>query len=188
MVQKITELDIQIALWKDLQSSRDLVMPNYTPIKWFECDVMAVTKAGYLEEYEIKLSTSDFKADAKKESRGKYKYIDGKFVELGKRNKHQELQNKSIDGPSKFWFVVTDKIIDKIEVPEWAGLKVASISNYSGEVYLKEIKKAPKLHTNKVDSKIREHAKSVCYWRYWNIKTDIQKSVKREIKRINKYE
>lgn len=66
MVQKITELDIQIALWKDLQSSRDLVMPNYTPKKWFECDVMAVTKAGYLEEYEIKLSASDFKADAKK--------------------------------------------------------------------------------------------------------------------------
>jgi outer membrane autotransporter protein len=41
-------------------------MPNYTPKNWFECDVMAVTKAGYLEEYEIKLSASDFKADSKK--------------------------------------------------------------------------------------------------------------------------
>jgi hypothetical protein len=180
LVQKITELDIQIALWKDLQSSRDLVMPNYTPKKWFECDVMAVTKAGYFEEYEIKLSASDFKADAKKCAVDGY--CRGKRIE-GK-NKHLELQNKSLDGPARFWFVVSHTIVDKIEIPEWAGLKVAYNFNQNGRVYLKDHKKAPKLHSSKVDGAIIEHAKSVCYWRFWNIKCDMDKCVKRELRRI----
>lgn len=184
MVPKLTALDIQIALWNELRSSRDLIMPNYTPRNWFECDVMAVTKAGYLEEYEIKLSASDFKADTKKESRGKWTYITNKFEEIGKKNKHKELQNKSPDGPSRFWFVVSHNIVDKIEIPEWAGLKVAYNFNKNGNLYLKELKKAPKLHTNKIDDKIVEHAKSVCYWRYWNTKCDVDKCVKRELRRL----
>lgn len=180
MVPKITALDIQIALWNELRTSRELIMHNYTPRKWFECDVMAVTKAGYLEEYEIKLSASDFKADTKKCFRDGY--LRGERI--GGKNKHQELQNKSPDGPSRFWFVVSHNIVDKIEIPEWAGLKVAYNFNKKGNLYLKELKKAPKLHTNKIDDKIVEHAKSVCYWRYWNTKCDVDKSVKRELRRM----
>jgi hypothetical protein len=184
----MTALDIQISLWNDLRTSRDLVMPNYTPVNWFECDLMSVTKAGYLEEHEIKLSVSDFNADRQKNSYERWKMDAGELVKYGGLNKHQALASGYEYGPSRFWFVIAAKLENKVVIPDCAGLKVARISNYNSRVFLEEMKKAPKLHSHKVDNKVVEHAKSVCYWRYWNTKTDVQKSVNRELKRIKEHE
>ena len=49
---------------------RSFVLPNYTPHAWWESDVFEITAAGYFVEYEVKISVSDFKADAKKRDDG----------------------------------------------------------------------------------------------------------------------
>lgn len=46
--------------------ARSFVIPNYTPSGWFESDIFELTKSGYFREYEIKMSLSDFRADAVK--------------------------------------------------------------------------------------------------------------------------
>ena len=62
---KLSERLIQKKLYHRLFGNR-LVLPNFTPNGWFECDIWVLTKSGYGREYEIKLTVSDFKADAKK--------------------------------------------------------------------------------------------------------------------------
>jgi len=62
----MTSKQIQHALFDQFGNASKLMIPNYTPAHWFECDLIRVTKAGYLEEFEIKISVADFKADAKK--------------------------------------------------------------------------------------------------------------------------
>lgn len=193
----MTALDIQQELWRELGGPNQLVMPNFRPRNWWECDVLSVSKAGYWSEFEIKISVSDFKADAKKERRHQDVYVPltMQWVNLGSKSKHELLASHSEHGPSFFWYVVPDSIADKIEVPEWAGLRVATFhpARKSGDYFCADQpermsivtrKKAPRLHKHKIDQGIVTHARGVCYWRYWNLKADLQKSVKRELSRL----
>lgn len=192
---KLRAFDIQCALWRDLSQASMLVMPNYTPASWWECDMMSVTKAGYWSEYEIKLSVADFKADAKKNRREGFRYckIAKKVVEVPGLSKHAELALGSEKGPSFFWYVIPKELKEKVTVPEWAGLKLAvSIPARPGSglhagsparVSLYTEKPAPRLHKAKLPDSILSHARGVCYWRFWNLKTDIAKAVRRELGR-----
>lgn len=65
----MNERTIQLALFQHLRSTCVCAAPNYTPDGWWECDVWAVTRAGYGIEYEIKLSVHDFRADKQKAKR-----------------------------------------------------------------------------------------------------------------------
>lgn len=161
----ITALDIQLALWRDLQSANQLVMPNYTPKDWWECDVMSVTKAGFWTEFEIKLSVQDFRADRKKERR----------KSTGVENKHLALAQR-IGCPNNFYYVVPSSIADKVVIPEWAGLMTAKwgeqdeYHDYSNVLFTSVRKKAPRLHLQKLNPEVLEHARGVCYWRMWSLK------------------
>ena len=184
-ILRVTEISVQTALWWDLRSSCRIVMPNYSPSKWWENDIFSITKAGYWTEYEIKMTVSDFRADSKKvrEESTFWSRTAKDLVTIPAKNKHDLLASKSTDGPSRFYFVVSEKIVDKIECPEWAGLKIAKESY--GRVYVVDHKKAPKLHNTKIDPAIEEHIKDACYWRYWNTRCDVDKCVRREINRMN---
>ena len=87
----------------------DIVVPNYYIGRW-ECDVLRVTKAGMLYEYEIKTSKADFKKDAEK-AHNSY---------TGKVTKHQYIINsKRI---SQFFYVVPEGLIKPEEVQPEFGL------------------------------------------------------------------
>ncbi len=181
--RKITAIDIQQALYRNYFSNSNIMMPNYCPPKWWECDFFHTTKSDFWVEHEIKLSVSDFKADAKKYKDGRWTYDEStqKFIKPDTKNKHQELENKSLDGPSRFYFTIPIHLESKIEVPEWAGLKVAGIRH--GRVYVLEKKAAPKLHNKKIDEKVYDNIRKACYYRYWNLRNDVQKHVAREVNR-----
>lgn len=76
-------IEMEYALFRWLMNNNKLIMPRYTAgIKGLnhECDILAVSKSGYLTEYEIKVSKSDLKADFKKKhkhesDRLKYQYF-----------------------------------------------------------------------------------------------------------------
>ena len=164
---KFTERDIQRMIWLHNASRYVVLMPNYTPLGWWECDLFGVTKAGYFHEFEIKLNRADYLRDAKKKDRDSWRWVEGKKETVVGVSKHSQI-GQTI-GPSRFWYVVPAGLIDPSEVPEWAGMqtfKPASPgSTYSG--YVRIIKHAPQIHRTKIADSIVRHSQSVCYFRYW---------------------
>ena len=93
--------------------------------RWFnseEIDVLAINKSDYLTEYEVKISRSDFKADAKK---SKWIWYLGATESLT---------------PNYFYYVCPQGLILKEELPKFAGLIYATSEG------LQTIKKAPQIH------------------------------------------
>jgi hypothetical protein len=167
----VNERVIQNALFSDMcRGSYQLIIPNYTPLDWWECDLLAITKAGFAVEFEVKISKADFKNDAKKKSeRGNYNWAANKY-DTPAQIKHEQLLARSEKGPSRFYYVVPDGLLTAEEVPEWAGLKYAKpyTEPFNGSLYIATIKEAPKLHRKEVPQKVLDHARSVFYWRFWN--------------------
>src|SRR5688500_4528407 len=65
-----TERTIQNALYCHCAIKRhELIVPNSGLFGW-ESDLISVTKAGFIYEFEIKITRSDFRADAKKTRTG----------------------------------------------------------------------------------------------------------------------
>jgi hypothetical protein len=68
--------DIQQRLWINGRSAYSLMVPNYTPDRWFECDMFAITKSGYFHEFEIKLTVDDFRQDSNKKRNDHWKWVE----------------------------------------------------------------------------------------------------------------
>lgn len=148
--------EIQRSLIRD-RYRRSFVIPNYTPKGWWECDLFELTEAGYFNEYEVKLTVADFYADRKKCQ----SVPDGPATLKWDRLREGK-------GPSRFWFVLPSTLINAVAIPPFAGL-IAVKSNGGARLFAHELKQAPRLHRNKADLKIREHAAGVCYWRMHNL-------------------
>jgi hypothetical protein len=137
-----------------------------------ESDFLSFTSGGYLYEYEIKISRSDFKADFKKDRfkmladcySGRFtSCIKGKtyewlcFFDIWHRgktitNKREQFGHTDIsfrknyeEVANKFYYVVPENLIDVSECPAFAGLIYVSTHPY-GHTITNEIKKAPLLH------------------------------------------
>lgn len=151
---------------------RSFIIPNYTPRDWWECDLFEITKAGFFREYEIKMSRSDFKADAKKKSRNwQWDEASNRGV-ITEANKHDELKASSKSGPKQFYFVTPAGLVAPSELPTWAGL--IEIHERTGHrvpfnVTENVVVKAPQLHRHALDPKVKAHAESICYWRFHNV-------------------
>ena len=134
---KYNEKQIQRSLFYDLnERSVPIIIPNvsYSWLFW-EADLIGVSKAGYMSEFEIKISKSDFLKDFKKR---KHRYYPkGPY-------------NNRI--PNYFWYVAPFDAIP-ICVPDYAGLKLVKTSKFNNLIYIEDIKKAPLLHKNKVGEK-----------------------------------
>lgn len=142
--------------------------PRYQPPKWWECDMLGITKSYYSVEFEIKLSKSDFKADVKKERNNYCWETRAKEFE----NKHEKLACRDCF-PSKFFFVCPEGVLDKEDIPEWAGfitLRLQDKNNpnspYSWRV--NKVIKAVKLHKNKVEESIVHEIHRRLYNRFWS--------------------
>lgn len=156
----VTEYDIQSRIFWRHPSAR-IIAPNYTPPGWYECDAYIVTPSGYAEEYEIKLSRSDFFADSSKEHgfalpRGGHRY------ECKGVTKHAHLEHGDPEGPSRFWFVLSRGIVSMDEVPAWAGVVFVE----KGVGRLTQERKAPRLHREKVSARTVAHVAKIFCYRY----------------------
>lgn len=154
----MTSTEIQNILWKHYEKTRYLIVPN---VGWFfgtgEADLITVARnSHYANEYEIKVSRSDFKADFKK------------------RGKHWRLSDKEIIWTPKnpvanrFYYVCPKDLIKADEVPEYAGLIYIDNDKgfYSGKV--KEVKTAPLLHKNKLSEARLLDLARLLQFKYWN--------------------
>ena len=93
----------------------------------WEIDVLSINRNDYLTEYEVKVSRSDFKADAKKK---KWQWYENRIKTM--------ISNY-------FYYTCPEGLILENEVPDFAGLI------YATKEGLKVIKKAPLLHKGKHD-------------------------------------
>lgn len=94
----------------------------------WECDVLSLGKQDYITEFEVKVSKSDFKADAKKK---KWKFYNDQILV-------KEISNY-------FYYACPVGLISKEEIPAFAGLI------YVSNDHIDVIKKAPLIHRVKHD-------------------------------------
>lgn len=161
-----TEKTIQRMIRSKFHNSSKYIIENlYFFASTWESDVFILKNNGYIIEIEIKISVSDFKADSKKTI------------------KHETLVN-GIYKPNKFFYCIPESLVDKIDIPDYAGLIV--VSPNKGILTIKE---APFLHKTKldVDSKIAQ--KMYNRWRTQvgenRILTEKVKNLKRAIAEPN---
>lgn len=93
----------------------------------WEIDVLSMNRNDYLTEYEVKVSRSDFKDDAKKK---KWQWYEKRIENM--------ISNY-------FYYTCPERLILESEIPDFAGLIYATNEG------LKVIKKAPLLHKKKHD-------------------------------------
>jgi len=129
-------------LLKYSQIGHTPITTRFTGMGIGEADVISVTKAGFINEYEIKRSRSDFQADFRNKS-WKHKY-------MAERAGVQFYTNGSFYylSANYFWFVMPRGLVKEEEIPEYAGLI------YYENKELHVIKKAPRLHSHKANERL----------------------------------
>lgn len=141
----MNERDIQLKLFYRFSSNWIVAVPNCQFYWTWESDILALTKSNYLIEYEIKISLSDYKRDFSKRKHWFLKNQIGQFPK----------------SPNRFYYVVLDEI-NKIEVPEYAGLIVIK------DRVVDKIKEAPLLHRRKISDKQKDRLYHLLYFRAWS--------------------
>ena len=147
---RMTERQIQLVLFREFGRRAQVAIPNYTPMRWHECDLALVTVAGYFREYEIKLSVADFRADGRKSQ------------------KHRLLAEGHPFGPVQFWYVVPQGLLAGESLPPWAGLIEMEQRPRWRLPCIVRVTDGPRLHAEKASERMVGHMRSVSYFRYWD--------------------
>ncbi len=180
---KLTERKVQLGFQEGRSGDR-MVVPNFTPRDWFECDLAIVTAAGFLHEYEIKLTKADLKADRKKfwptriRSRSDRENQRSKFDIL-------ETAEAATDGkketgiPSAFSYILPEDIVTVEDIPEYAGLIYVTYDSRYG-VMFKRIRQAKKLHNLPFTEKEVVRARVNIGHRYWAALRELERLKERK--------
>ena len=166
---KISEKQLQKSFYEGNHQRYEMLVPNVHLCGLFnEMDIFCLRPSGYVDEIEIKLSASDFKADFRKtvrvkdgtENIGSYswpKYKD--------KLKHEALQ-EGLNHCNYFSFLIPEDLVDKCDIPEHAGLYVFKINN-AGRGFVTEIKRAKILHKRKISDALKYKAARKASVKYW---------------------
>lgn len=143
---------------------KHLVVPNYRPYGWSECDLFVLDNADLFFEVEIKTSRADFFADAKKT----LVQPDGH-----RRVKHDLMLRGCHYGPVAFFYLLANGIVDLEEVPQHAG--VFWINNLSTDagIYFTAARRAQPLHNQRFDiERERDAIMRRLSRKYWSIRVN----------------
>ena len=145
----MTEREIQNILFGWVTNKgHQLVVPNCGVNGW-EADLLSVTAANFLNEYEIKTNKKDYNADFKK---SKHRYL-----------KSETKGRRQWSRPNCFWFVLDFVGARDIVVPDYAGLITIDHDLLRPVVR----KPAPKIHVEPIGERTREYLERGLMYRYW---------------------
>lgn len=164
----MNEKQIQNYLYWNLNRKHNLLCPNIFLYNW-ESDFVSITKAGYANEYEIKVSKSDFKVDRINKVE-KFQILENGFLETKTDWEKKKFGDKRVyQRPSMFWYVCPENLIDISEIPEYTGLIHVK---ESGSYYrrLITVKKPKKLGKEKISEELQKKILISIYYRYWNLR------------------
>lgn len=167
---KYTEDSIQRALY---EKHPILTQPAFEMIGLFfyawESDYLAISKAGYVYECEIKISHSDFLNESAHKHE-KMRLLGGEDMTVAKYHSYDkygiECGKEPMQKPNYFWYVCPEGIISEAECPKFAGLMYITDSGT-----FRCIKSAPCLHKAKYDTQADLHRRDMrdkFYYAMWN--------------------
>ena len=136
-------------------------------MRWGECDLLAVSKAGYVTEYEIKMSMHDFKREWKKN-----RWI-GSPGNPGFHYSYRAFKKMV----KFYWIVVPGKLAAKVEplIPEHIGAGLISVSERStpwrvNDLGFEETRPAIlNSKAQKITDEQRMNLGRLAAMRYWNL-------------------
>ncbi len=181
---EIKEKNVQDSLYRYLRTGYSCIFPNMDTITGYEADILAITKAGYAYEYEIKLSLADFRVDRKKICKHAsisgavkkipYPYRWGKEREIyvladAPEDPLQAMRNGTCypdHRPKQFWYVIYGFDVPEGELPAYAGL-MRFIDTRRG---FQVLTPAPNLPAKKVDPQRMIRARENMIFRYWSLR------------------
>lgn len=143
---------------RDLQAIAmvDLYTKGYSPITrnysgcgLHECDVLAVSGAGFLYELEVKVSRGDYRKDFEKAV--KHRHLAERTAPRHHVNRRTGEAQTHLFVPNHFAYFVPEGMVSVEEVPEYAGLLVLRTFE-SGGAALEWVKRPPRLHDVKADA------------------------------------
>ena len=166
----INETEMQRAFYGSFSTRYELVANNLY-LGWCggEMDIFGLRKSGFIDEIEIKRSVSDFRADFKKtiilREECEAHFPGGMTTRPVDVPKHDSLESGR-HSCNYFSFYLPADIVDKCEIPDYAGLYVFAPDNYW---CIREVKKAPRLHTRKISDHNKYHTAKKMHYRYWDM-------------------
>ena len=121
----------------------------------FESDMITLSKSGYITEYEVKLTKSDFYADLKKTAIHNRKSI----------TRHNMLI--SGQAANRFYYVLPKGMVPEEDIPKWAGIIYIRPADKWNEPALTIYRAAPRIHGNKAHEKAENKILTCMYWKSW---------------------
>lgn len=118
-------------------------IPNSNQIFPWEVDLLSITRAGLVHEFEIKLDMSDYKADARK-------------------SKHTRIGEATLS-PAYFWYVTYGFDIGPPIKAGWISVQKMDPVGLEWSVTVK--KEAPQLNTWKMDAQRRQRISTILSFR-----------------------
>lgn len=162
---EMTEKTIVSRLLSD-RWGKSFCLPNYTPPKWWECDMFERTSAGYFREYEVKITVADFRRDGQKATEV---YNNAQLSEKKQEKKFELLAAGDPRGPSQFFYVTPEGLLDRETLPPWAGwIEIYSVEGSRG-LHERVRVKAPQIHRIKLDADPNHH-RGTCYFRFHRLR------------------
>ena len=119
-----------------------LLIENVYFFDQWESDLLEVTKLNHFIEYELKVSRSDYLADA------------------DKKMKFWTLEN-GLYCPNQFYYICPEGVIQKDDLPNFAGLIWIDERNFC-----RVIQSAPIIHENRVAPELWERLATTIYKKY----------------------
>ena len=149
----MTETTIQNKLYTWCTNKRHPVtIDNCGACTIGKADLLSVTRAHMVHEFEIKCSVADFERE--------FETKDTKHKRLGRAD------NRLMSLPNYFWFVTPVGLLEVDDVPDYAGFMTVDINGCSVE------KDAPRIHTDNLSDKDRRYIERGLTYRYWGRRTD----------------
>ena len=160
--KKYTEREIQDILRNHFMSGPNgarYQIENLFIYNW-ESDFLYITKSGYSYEVEIKISRGDFFKDMEKKN--KHAILEGTYV--------PKSWEKTVERPNYFYYAVPKDMVNKEEVPEYAGL-IYIVDRWP---YVEVVKTPPQIQSEKINEETLKLTDKF-YYNYLNWKHKAEK-------------
>jgi hypothetical protein len=149
----MTEHTIQTALYRWCVDKRHPVtIDNCGACTIGKADLLSVTKARFVHEFEIKCQASDFRREFET-----------------KDTKHRRLargDNRLMSLPNYFWFATPEGLLDAGAIPDYAGLITVARGCCTVQI------EAPRIHSDNLTDRDRRYIERGLTHRYWGVRDD----------------
>lgn len=175
IIMKESDAILQLAFFSNHTSRYEIMLPNVYTQHDNEVDLFCIRKSGYCDEFEVKLSRSDFLADknkfvqAEEPTRSEEITFGWHNRHLGPsyKKKHEALSLGMMD-VNYFWYAIKEGIAEVSDLPDFSGLIV--ISNDKGP----EVIRRPKLlHRKKLSADKKYKIARKLSYRFWDLKNKL---------------